>query len=112
MSDNGKKTPNKNKRSQNGKKTQPVTKSNTKSTGSQSKNGNSGKKPALLAQNINGRRNAASRSIKKEPVTELEEKGYISRKKPEAQRDRNAEAKKDDIIIIVVTLVCILMVVS
>ena len=112
MSDNGKKTPNKNNRSQNGKKTQPVTKSNTKSTGSQSKNGNSGKKPALLAQNINGRRNAASRSIKKEPVTELEEKGYISRKKPEAQRDRNAEAKKDDIIIIVVTLVCILMVLS
>ena len=112
MSDNGKKTPNRGGRSQNGKKPQPVTKSNTKSTGSQAKNGNSGKKPALLAQNMNGRRNVGSRSQKKEPVTELEEKGYISRKKPDAVRDRNAEAKKDDIIIIVVTLVCILMVLS
>ena len=113
MSDNGKKTPNKNNRSQSGKKPQPVSKSNVKSTGSQSKTtGNSGKKPALLAQNMNGRRNAGSRSQKKEPVTELEEKGYISRKKPEVPRDKNAEAKKDDIIIIVVTLVCVLMVLS
>ena len=112
MSDNGKKTPNKGSRSQNGKKNQPVTKSTAKSTGNSAKNGNSEKKPALLAQNMNGRRNAGFRSQKQAPVTELEEKGYISRKKPDAQKDRNAEAKKDDIIIIVVTLVCILMVLS
>ena len=112
MSDNGKKTPNRGSRSQNGKKNQPVTKSAAKSTGNSAKSGNSGKKPALLAQNMNGRRNVGTRSQKQAPVSELEEKGYISRKKPEAPRDRNAEAKKDDIIIIVVSLVCILMVLS
>ena len=76
MSDNGKKTPNRGSRSQNGKKNQPVTKSAAKSTGNSAKSGNSGKKPALLAQNMNGRRNVGTRSQKQAPVSELEEKGF------------------------------------
>ena len=113
MSDNVNKSSGKGNRNKTAKPAQTASKSRAQSGSSAKKTGNTAaKKPPLQSVNMNGRRNAGSRSRAVAPVTELEEKGYISRKKPDAVRDRNAEAKKDDIIIIVVTLVCILMVLS
>ena len=95
MSDNGKKTPNKNNRSQSGKKPQPVSKSNVKSTGSQSKTtGNSGKKPALLAQNMNGRRNAGSRAKRKSLLRNLKKKDIFPEKSLKYQETKTQRQKK------------------
>lgn len=112
MSDNVNKSSGKGNRNKTSKPSQTASKSHAQSGSTAKKTGNTAKKPPLQSVNMNGRRNAGSKSRAVAPVTELEEKGYISRKKPDTVRDRNAEAKKDDIIIIVVTLVCILMVLS
>ena len=103
-----------------------VKKTGNKSTKSTSGKGSTGgtKRKAPESMNINGRRNSAgtrtsaasgSQAVagrKKTDATELEKRGYISRKNPADVRDKSKEAKRDDIIIIVVTLVCILMVLS
>ena len=67
------------------------------------------KKPALKSTNMNAQRSNRSRAA---ALGELEEKGYVTRSRAKAKEDPNTAAKRDDIIIIVVTLVCILMVLS
>ena len=99
MSDNVNKSSGKGNRNKTSKPSQTASKSHAQSGSTAKKTGNTAKKPPLQSVNMNGRRNAGSKSRAVAPVTELEEKGYISRKKPDAVRDRNAEAKKDDIII-------------
>ena len=80
--------------------------SSVKNTGKSS----AAKKEPLKSTNMNAARSQRSRAAA--GMGELEEKGYVTRSKRVAKADPNAQAKKDDIIIIVVTLICILMVLS
>ena len=80
--------------------------SSVKNTGKSS----TAKKEPLKSTNMNAARSQRSRAAA--GMGELEKKGYVTRSKRVAKADPNAQAKKDDIIIIVVTLICILMVLS
>jgi len=77
-------------------------------------------KPALQATNMNGRRNSGTTRTEGRKASggngyelgELEKRGYVSRRSPDPEKERERAAKRDDIIIIVTALICIIMVLS
>ena len=110
MSQNVKKSSNKGKKPSQTKSTQSAAQRNTttaKKSGTLGEKNGAGKKPPLQSTNMNARRSERSKAA----LGELEERGYVKTRST-GKADPNAQAKKDDIIIIVVTLVCILMVLS
>lgn len=110
MSQNVKKSSNKGKKPSQTKSTQSAAQRNTttaKKSGTLGEKNGAGKKPPLQSTNMNARRSERSKAA----LGELEKRGYVKTRST-GKADPNAQAKKDDIIIIVVTLVCILMVLS